>query len=282
MTALKDILEGKPVRSPLHPALVHLPIALFPLSVLLDLASWVWPRPEWQLVPAAFVSLVAGIVTGLLAAVAGVVDYTEIRADHPAKRKATVHMVLNVAAIGLFALGAGLRFGDLQEISTPGAPLLVSLIGLAILSYSGYLGGHLVYNEGIAVGRHRRATRLPATTIKATEREGAYLAVAAEDTLPEGGTLRVDAEGTVVTLTRAEGQLHAFQEFCPHRYGPLSEGEVVGCEIVCPWHRSRFDVRTGEVTQGPAKVGLRTFGVQVRDGRIWVEMPVTPPAPPPP
>lgn len=273
MSSAKDVLEGKPMRSPLHPALVHLPVALFPLSVLLDLASWIWTRPEWQLVPAAFICLLAGIVTGLVAAVAGLVDYTEIRADHPAKRTATLHMVLNVAAIGLFALGAGLRFGELGELRTPGVPLLVSLAGLAILSYSGYLGGHLVYNDGIAVGRHRRDGRLPERTIKATEREGAYLAVGAEELLRDGQTLRVDANGTIVTIARTEGELHAFQEFCPHRYGPLSEGQIVGCEIVCPWHRSRFDMRTGKVSDGPAKVDLRTFSVQVRDGRIWVELP---------
>lgn len=273
MSSAKDILEGKPVRSPLHPALVHLPIALFPLSVLLDVASWMWNQPEWFLVRAAFIALAAGIVTGLFAAVFGFVDYTEIRDDHPAKKTATLHMVLNVVAIGLFGLGLGLRWGELDLARTPGIPLLVSLAGLAVLGYSGYLGGHLVYSDGVAVGRHRREPRLPEGTISLNETAGQWGAVAPETALPDGGTLRVNANGVIVTIARTEGRLHGFQEFCTHRYGPLSEGQVKGCEVICPWHRSAFDIRTGKVTSGPAKIDLRTFRVESREGKIWLQMP---------
>ncbi len=273
MSSAKNILEGKPVRSPLHPALVHLPIALFPLSVLLDVASWMWNQPEWFLVRAAFIALAAGIVTGLFAAVFGFVDYTEIRDDHPAKKTATLHMVLNVVAIGLFGLGLGLRWGELDLARTPGIPLLVSLAGLAVLGYSGYLGGHLVYSDGVAVGRHRREPRLPEGTISLNETAGQWGAVAPETALPDGGTLRVNANGVIVTIARTEGRLHGFQEFCTHRYGPLSEGQVKGCEVICPWHRSAFDIRTGKVTSGPAKIDLRTFRVESREGKIWLQMP---------
>ena len=71
-------------------------------------------------------------------------------------------------------------------------------------------------------------------------------------------------------LLRSRGELHAFQEFCTHRYGPLSEGTVDGANIVCPWHRSCFETRTGKVTGGPAEVELKTYPVRERDGRIWV------------
>jgi nitrite reductase/ring-hydroxylating ferredoxin subunit/uncharacterized membrane protein len=273
MTSAKDVLEGKPFGSPLHPALVHLPIALFPLSVLLDVASWIWRAPELHLVRAAFITIAAGLATALLAAVAGFVDYTDIRNDHPAKKTATLHMVLNLVAVGIFGLGLGLRFDDWDATTTPGIPLLLSLAGLAVLSYSGYLGGHLVYNDGIGVGRHRREQRLPQATIVVKEKPGALAAVGVESALRDGDTLRIDANGTIVTIARAEGKLHAFQEFCSHRYGPLSEGKISGCEVVCPWHQSRFDVRTGKVTHGPAKVDLRTFHVETRDGKIWLRVP---------
>lgn len=274
MATPKDILEGKPVRSPLHPALVHLPIGLFPLSVLLDLASWIWSRPEWMLTQAAAVTIGAGTVTGLLASLFGFVDYSEIRDDHPAKKTATLHMVLNLVALTLFGLSFGLRFGDLEAARTPLLPLLVSLAALGILGYSGYLGGTLVYDEGIAVGRHRHGPRLPQATVTVTGTAGSEVAVGAASGLPVGGTLRVDANGTVVVVARTPQGVHAFQEFCPHRYGPLSEGAIDGCIVVCPWHRSKFDVRTGEVTAGPAKIGLRTFRVAERDGKLWLEMPV--------
>lgn len=260
------------MRAPLHPALVHLPIALLPLSAVLDVASWIATagNPIW--VRGAFIAIVAGIVTGLLAGVVGMVDYTDIRDDHPAKKVATLHMVLNLVALGLFGMGAGLRYGDLDAGKTATLPFVVSLVALAVLSYSGYLGGHLVYADGVGVGRHRRRTPLPEKTIVTRPKEP-KVAVADVSALVERGTLRVQVDGVVMTIARVEGKLHAFQEFCTHRFGPLSEGELRGCEVVCPWHNSRFDVRTGKVMHGPAKVDLRTFEVESREGRIWVERP---------
>jgi nitrite reductase/ring-hydroxylating ferredoxin subunit len=65
-------------------------------------------------------------------------------------------------------------------------------------------------------------------------------------------------------------ELFAFQEFCTHRFGPLSEGAFDGFNLQCPWHNSCFDVRTGKVTNGPAKVDLKTFKMETRDGKIGV------------
>lgn len=273
MPALKDILEGKPLRTPLHPALVHLPVALFPLSVLLDVASWLFPHAGLFLVRGAFLALAGGLVTAIFAAVFGMIDYTEIRSDHPAKKTATLHMVLNLVAVGLFALGAGLRFGDLETARTAPLPLAISLLALGVLGYSGYLGGHLVYNDGIGVGRHRRDTRLPESTVAASAAGAPSVPVGDASALREGETLRADIDGTIVTVARVGGQVCAFQEFCTHRFGPLSEGKLEGHNVVCPWHRSSFDVRTGHVTSGPAKINLRTFRAEIRDGRIWIEAP---------
>lgn len=276
MPSLKDILEGKPLRSPLHPALVHLPVALFPISLLLDAASWVFPSGEPHLVRSAFITLAAGLVTAVFAAIFGIVDYTEIRADHPAKRTATLHMLLNLIAVGLFALGAGLRYGNLDAASTALAPLVLSVLALGILGYSGYLGGHLVYSDGVGVGRHHRDTPLPEHTVHVQRGTSPSASVAESSTLHEGETLRVDIDGTVLTVARTGTQICAFQEFCTHRFGPLSEGKLEAGQIVCPWHGSRFDTRTGKVTQGPAKVDLRTARAEIRDGKIWLEPPSHP------
>lgn len=271
MAALKEVLEGKPLRIALHPALVHLPIAFFPLSVILDAASWMASGQGW-LVGAAFVSLAVGLLTAILAAVFGIIDYTDIRDDHPAKKTATIHLVLNLVAVGLFAASAGLRFESLDAARTAGAPFIVSVIGLLVLMYSGYLGGVLVYDDGIGVGRHRRRTRTPQSTI-VVHTHGAPAVVAADADLREGETLRVDVDGAIATVARVDGAVYAFQEFCTHRYGPLSEGRLEGCTIECPWHHSRFDVRTGRVAAGPAKVDLRLFRTEVREGKIWIHPP---------
>jgi 3-phenylpropionate/trans-cinnamate dioxygenase ferredoxin subunit len=41
--------------------------------------------------------------------------------------------------------------------------------------------------------------------------------------------------------------------------------------VQCPWHNSCFDVRTGKVTNGPAKVDLKTYTIETRDGKICVK-----------
>lgn len=273
MKSLKDCFEGKPVHSPLHPALVHLPIAFLPLSLVLDLASWVWQNPAAHLPQAATLSLAIGIATGLVAGLVGFVDYTEIRADHPAKKTATAHMILNLLALGVFAVSFGLRWGSQEALETGGSAVLLSAIGVIGLSISGYLGGHLVYNDGIAVGRHRHAPSFPDSTVTRTGAAGEFTDIANDTALAIGETLRVNANGVIVAIARTPNGVFAFQEYCTHRFGPLSEGQLKGCEVVCPWHRSAFDVRTGKVTSGPATVDLRTFAVRVLDGKIWLQLP---------
>lgn len=267
---MKAFLEGKPFGHPLHPIVVHYPIGLFVLSFLFDLAGLITEK-NW-LVRGAFFALAGGVGAALLAAIPGFVDWSDIRRDHPAKRTATTHLVLNLAAVGLYALNAILRWPDRDASETPALPFVLSLAGIGLISISGYLGGSLVYDNGIGVGRHRRKTPTPRRTIEApgVPADQGLVPIAAAERLMEGETLRVAVDGLVVTVARIDGEFAAFQEFCTHRYGPLSEGRLCDGQVECPWHQSRFDVRTGKVTQGPAKVDLRVFPVVVRDGHVSI------------
>jgi len=206
------------------------------------------------------------------------VDYTSIRRDHPARKYATAHMVLNLMMVGIYAVNVGIRTSSLADSKVGTGPFILSIIGSSLLSVSGYLGGTLVYDEGVAVGRHRRQTPLPEETLRfssaAFQSDGnsrmVFVEIAPENRLSEGETLRVEIDSHVLTVARHEGQVYAVQEFCTHRYGPLSEGTVQNGHIICPWHGSGFDLRTGKVCEGPAKVDLRTFPVQIRNGTICI------------
>lgn len=268
---LTDLLQGKPLGHPLHPLLVHLPIGLLYLTVLLDIVALFFDGGN-VLVRAAFYCLLVGFISALLAAVPGLADRADIRDDHPARKTANTHMALNIAAVGLTAFSLILRYGSLDAPSTPISPFLLSLVAVAFVSYSGYLGGILVYGDGIGAGRHRRHTETPELTIRpsTTAAPGDSVAVAEASRLAEGGTLRAEVDGVVIAIARIEGRLYAFQEFCTHRFGPLSEGHFEGHNVVCPWHNSCFDVRSGKVTQGPAKVDLKTLEVVEQDGWIHV------------
>src|SRR5436190_15085880 len=126
---LKDLLEGKPLRHPIHPMLVHFPIGLFVLSFILDLVSLA-PSPRPFLVPGAFYAMLLGIITALLAAIPGFVDYTDIRRDHPGKGTATAHMSLNLIAVALYAINLWIRAPVLTETRVGWLPLIFSFIGV--------------------------------------------------------------------------------------------------------------------------------------------------------
>ena len=254
--------------------MVHLPIGLFLLSFVLDLMSYGMDSTP-GMVRASFYCLLTGVVGALLAAVPGFVDYMEIRHDARARRLGLAHMLLNLVAVGFYALSLGLRIQTWEVARTAPLPLLVSVIALGLIAFSGHLGGKMIYEEGVAVGRHRRRTPSPRTTrhVTAVPNSNWISAGRARD-LADGETWRVNLAGTVMVIARVEGELFAFQEFCTHRFAPLSEGTFCDGQVICPWHGSQFDLRTGEVTSGPAKVALRTFEVEERSGEIMVSAPV--------
>jgi nitrite reductase/ring-hydroxylating ferredoxin subunit len=78
------------------------------------------------------------------------------------------------------------------------------------------------------------------------------------------------ANGMKVLLLRRGAQVFAIGEVCSHLGGPLSEGQVQGDTVQCPWHGSRFDVRDGKVLDGPATHPQPCLEARVRDGKIEV------------
>ena len=273
---LKDFLEGKPLQHPIHPMLVHFPIGLFLLSFLLDLASLASSSVP-NLMRGSFYAMLLGLITSLVAAVPGLVDYTDIRSDHPGKRTATAHMILNFMVVVVYGIDLGVRSSSLLDPKISMGPFILSLVGVGLLSASGYLGGRLVYDDGIAVGRHKRHMPTPRDTIHVTApipgADSVFVPIMAAQQLRERETLRVEISGQIMTIAKVDNQLFAFQEFCTHRFGPLSEGKFEGFNVQCPWHNSCFDVRTGKVTNGPAKVDLKIFKVEMREGKVGILLP---------
>ncbi|MGH7551646.1 MAG: DUF2231 domain-containing protein [Longimicrobiales bacterium] len=133
---------------PIHPALVHFPLAFLIGGFFFDLAGVWFEKPGWWEVGAHLSSI--GVVAALLAAVPGFIDYFYTVPRRSRGRKiATRHMVLNLAAVAAFALARFLR-GD------PGVepePILIGLegVGFLLLAVAGKLGGTLVYKLGIGV-----------------------------------------------------------------------------------------------------------------------------------
>jgi 3-phenylpropionate/trans-cinnamate dioxygenase ferredoxin subunit len=93
--------------------------------------------------------------------------------------------------------------------------------------------------------------------------------------LPDGSMRLVAADGLTIGLYRCQGELHAIEDRCSHDDGPLCEGEwdAAGCQVVCPRHGSRFDLRTGAALTLPAYLPVATYPVRVRDdGMIVIDV----------
>ena len=90
--------------------------------------------------------------------------------------------------------------------------------------------------------------------------------------VPAGEARVVEADGKTLALFNVDGAFYALDNDCPHRGGPLGEGDLDGTVVVCPWHAWRWDVRTGANVNNPA-VKMPCFPVSVDDGRVFVELP---------
>lgn len=80
--------------------------------------------------------------------------------------------------------------------------------------------------------------------------------------------------GEPILLIRVDNQIYAIETVCPHHWASLKAGRIRGLEIECPAHLARFDIRTGERTYGPTRVGLKTCPVRLYAGSIWINPPL--------
>ncbi len=87
-----------------------------------------------------------------------------------------------------------------------------------------------------------------------------------------GQVIQVTVSGEPVAVYNVGGSFYATHDRCTHAGGPLSQGRLDGYDIICPWHDSCFDVRSGEATCGPAKQPVRTYRVALENGRARVEI----------
>jgi len=89
--------------------------------------------------------------------------------------------------------------------------------------------------------------------------------------LAEGATLLVTVRQRKVALVRIGDDVFALQDACPHKGGPLCEGtvSVQRGELICPWHRFRFDLRSGASVTNPQLVA-KTFPVEVRENAVFI------------
>jgi uncharacterized membrane protein len=153
---IEELLKGKWLGHPLHPALAHVPAGLWPAAFFMDLISFAGMGGN-VLVRMAFYAILIGLIGAILAVPAGVMDWGEIKKERPAWKLGLYHMMLNLLATILWAVNLGFRIGDFREAaSVSGGILLLSALAFIISLAGVYLGGRMVFDQGTSVGRLSR------------------------------------------------------------------------------------------------------------------------------
>lgn len=131
---------------PIHAMLIVFPVGLLIFSLICDLISLRSSNPAtWATV--SFYTMCGGLIGALLAAVPGLIDLLSLT-DPRVKKIAITHMSINLVAVALFAVNVWMRANG---SGNTGTPLVLSVIAIAILAVSGWLGGAMVHEHGVGV-----------------------------------------------------------------------------------------------------------------------------------
>jgi uncharacterized membrane protein/nitrite reductase/ring-hydroxylating ferredoxin subunit len=250
---------------PIHPMLVAFPIGLWTGSLIFDLLGRA--RGNTALMSAGFYALIAGCIGAALAAVPGVIDlFGAVPPNSSARSRGYLHGGINVVALLLFIFVAWRRGG--ADAAPDNLSLLLSFLGVVGIVISGWLGGTLAYRNQIGV--ERRYANAKGLLERAIPDRGHPLANVGELSLGQMMLAEVGPEGDRIALGKCADGVHAVQDRCTHKGGPLSDGALIDCKVQCPWHGSQFDITTGRVVAGPAERKIEVFEIEERKGEIYL------------
>lgn len=242
----KDLLSGTWLGHPLHSALTDVPVGTVLVSVVLDLVN----QPI-----GADVALLVTVLFMVAAALSGAADYVDT--DALARVRATLHSMVMIVALVILTISLVLRAGSPADRTIP---IVLSIIGLLIVTAGAYVGGEIVYALGNMVSRH--AFRGPGT--KWIPLDAGGLTDLSE--LPHATPTKARAGINDLVLVRIGTTVHALHAVCAHAGGPLPEGTVVDGCIQCPWHGSRFRLEDGRNQQGPSVYDQPAYEIRAAEG----------------
>ena len=254
---LQDLLNGSWLGHSLHAVLVDVVIGAATAALLLDVLRVIFAVEGLEIAATWIVGLAT--VSALGAIVSGLTDYKDTAPDSSERDVTGLHGLINIVATVVFAVSLFMRLGDGHD-----AGFWALLVGYLIVSVGGYIGGHVVFKYGYMVN-HNAFNR--------GKRAKDFTPVMALAELPEEKPTKVTFGTTGVMLVRRGEVVHALKDTCSHAGGPLSEGELKGDTITCPWHFSTFRITDGSVVHGPAGSRQVSYRARVQDGQVELQGP---------
>ncbi len=100
-----------------------------------------------------------------------------------------------------------------------------------------------------------------------------HLDLCATSEVPEGGAIKVERDGLILAVFNLGGRFFVTDDSCTHGPGSLSEGDIDGEVVECNFHNGAFHIPTGRVEAPPCMVPLRTYAVQIVDGKVCIAAP---------
>jgi nitrite reductase/ring-hydroxylating ferredoxin subunit/uncharacterized membrane protein len=248
---LKTLANGTWLGHPLHPVLTDIPIGAWTLAILFDIIYLVRGTHGW--VSAADLTIFVGLLGALGSAITGYTDWSDTFGRE--RRVGITHGLLNTVAIVIYLVSLIIRVSH----GSRGLAIVLALIGYGIMITAAFLGGDLVFSIGTGVNHHAWQ-----------EVPTKFTRVMLEGQLTDNMLVKAMAGDTPILLYKKGDTVCAISETCSHAGGPLSEGELDGNLVQCPWHASRFDVCTGQVRGGPATISQVRYETRVQNGQIEV------------
>lgn len=143
--------HAKAAGHPIHQQLIVFPLGLLATAVVFDILRLITDDDGFA--TASYYMIAAGIVSGLLAAVFGAIDYLAVPTGTRAKRVGAVHGLGNVVVVVLFAGSWLLRMDEPGHVPTTLA-FVLAIAGAVLATVTGWLGGELVGRLGVGVDDH--------------------------------------------------------------------------------------------------------------------------------
>jgi nitrite reductase/ring-hydroxylating ferredoxin subunit/uncharacterized membrane protein len=249
---------------PLHPILIPFPIAFLIGTFVFDVLSVIYHKAGfWQ--TAGYLEI-AGILTALVAAVPGAVDYfAVVPPQSSAKKRATLHGLINLGLVVIFAVAFILR-DDINRLFI----IVIEGIGVVMLFISGWLGGTLVYRNQIGVDpRYANAGKWKEAYFDANNDT---IEVATTDELKTDQMKLLHIGSKRIVLGKTEDGFVAFNDRCSHKGASLAGGIMICGTVQCPWHGSQFDCKTGAVKAGPAEDKIEIYQVTESNGKVYLKL----------
>lgn len=143
----RSVIAG-PYGHPFHATVITIPIGAWTAAVVFDIAALLGAAPD-ALSTGALWLVVIGIIGAVIAAVFGLLDFSQLPAGTKVRRTGLWHLSFNSLAVVLFLVSAIVRAGNPDEPSVGG--FILALIGILVVGVSGALGGELAYRHGVRV-----------------------------------------------------------------------------------------------------------------------------------